>query len=306
MFGVSTLRRWVPVLMLGLLALTLLGLAGCGGKKEVDPYVYDSLRRITRGDTLSALDAEGKPYWLFEIDAPAFEYVKGNVALIRGNGADENILEFLVGEDLESKYASLGGALLGVQKTFTPQPTHLVLKRIKRGGVVEADSLKAPKGYVLPTLLRSGAIDQEMPGAPLPKIGWTRKDMDEARATFLPENEGDPLKTVKSAFENFVYVPRHDLADSAAANPGPEDYAWYAIGEECSLEITKLTPGAEWMLEMFKVKDLPLVGAFTVLTLEEDYSKRKMEFDGLGHVVGTMRVDWFQFANTYVEGFMAE
>ena len=130
-----------------------------------------------------------------------------------------------MGEDLENKYQGLAGTLLGVKKTFTPQPTHLVLKRIKRNGVIEADSLAAPKGYVLPTLLRSGAIDQEMPGAPLPKIGWTRKDMDEARATFLPENEDDPLKTVKSAFANFVYVPRHDLPDSVKANPGPEDYA---------------------------------------------------------------------------------
>lgn len=295
MFGVSSPRRWVPVLMLGLLAVTLFGLAGCGGKKDVDPYVYDSLRRITRGDTLSV-------GFLFEIDAPVFDYVHGNIALIRGRGADENIMEFLVAENLESRYQGLQGALLGVQKTFSPQPTHLVLRRIKRGGVIEADSLKTPKGYVLPTLLRSGAIDQEMPGAPIPKIGYKRTDIDEARATFLPENEGDPQKTVKSAFERFVYVPRHDLADSSRANPGPEDYAWYAIGDECSLQLVKLTPGAEWMLHMFKAKDLPLVGAFTVLSLEEDYSVRKIEHEGLGHVVGTMRMDWFQYANAYVEG----
>lgn len=295
MFGVSSPRRWVSVLLLGLLAVTLFGLAGCGGKEEVDPYVYDSLRRITRGDTLST-------NFLFEIDAPVFEYVHGNVALIRGRGTDENIIEFLVAEDLESRYQGLSGALLGVQKTFTPQPTHLVLKRIKRGGVVEADSLAAPKGYVLPTLLRPGAIDQEMPGAPIPKIGWQRKEMDEARATFLSENEGDPAKTVKSAFSNFVYVPRHDLPDTVKANPGPEDYAWYAIGDVSALRLVDLTPGAEWMLHMFKAKDLPLVGAFTVLSLETDFPKRRVEHAGLGHVVGTMRVDWFQYANTYVEG----
>lgn len=299
MFGVSSPRRWVSVLLLGLLAVTLLGLAGCGGKEEVDPYVYDSLRRITRGDTLSS-------DFLFEIDAPVFEYVHGNVALIRGRGADENIIEFLVAEDLENRYQGLSGALLGVQKTFTPQPTHLVLKRIKRGGVIEADSLAVPKGYVLPTLLRSGAIDQEMPGAPIPKIGWQRKEMDEARATFLPENEDDPLKTVKSAFANFVHVPRHDLPDSVKANPGPEDHAWYAVGDECSLRLVDLTPGAEWMLQMFKAKDLPLVGAFTVMSLEEDYSVRRVEHEGLGHVVGTMRVDWFQYANAYIAGTEGE
>ena len=296
MFGVSTLRRWVPVIMLGLLAVALFGLTGCGGKKEVDPYVYDSLRRIMYGDTLST-------NFLFEIDSPEFDYVKGNVAIIRGRGNDKNLMDFLVGDDLEGRYKSFGpGTLLGVQKTFTPQPTHLVLRRIKENGVVVADSLPTPKGYVLPTLLRSGAIDNQMPGAPLPQIGWTRKDIDEAKATYLPENEGDPVKTVKSAFANFVHVPRIDLPDSAAANPGPEDYAWYAVGDECSLQIVDLTPGAEWMLEMLKAKDLPLIGAFTVMSLNDNYTERKVEHEGLGHVVGTMRVDWFQYANTYVKG----
>ena len=293
MFGVSSPRRWVSVLLLGMLAVTLFGLVGCGGKGEVDPYVYDSLRRITRGDTLSS-------NFLFEIDAPDFEYVHGNTAIVRGRGKDQNILEFLVGEDLENNYRNLSGTLLGVQKTFTPQPTHLVLRRVKRNGVIEADSLATPAEYTIPQLMRAGAIDQEMPGAPIPEIGWKRKDIDEARATFLPENEDDPLKTVKSAFADFVYVPRHDLADSVRANPGPGDFAWYAIGDEVSLQLVDLTPGGEWMLHMLKEKDLPLVGAFTVMSLEEDYSTRKIEYEGLGHVVGTMRIDWFQYANTYV------
>jgi len=293
MFGVSSPRRWVSLVLLGLLAVALGGLAGCGGKEEVDPYVYDSLRRVTRGDTLSV-------NFLFEIDAPEFEYVSGNTAIIRGRGKDHNILEFLVAEDLENEYQKLAGTLLGVQKTFTPQPTHLVLRRIKRNGVIEEDSLATPAEYVLPQLLRAGAIDQEMPGAPIPQIGWKRTDIDEARATFLPENEDDPLKTVKSAFASFVYVPRHDLPDTVRANPGPKDFAWYAVGEETALQLVDVTPGADWMLRMLKTKDLPLVGAFTVMSLNDDYSERKVEYEQLGHVVGTMRVDWFQFANTFV------
>ncbi len=133
MFGVSSPRRWVSTLLLGLLAVTLFGMIGCGEKEEVDPYVYDSLRRITRGDTLST-------DFLFEIEAPEFDYVKGNTAIIR----DGNLLEFLVGEDLENNYRNLSGTLLGVRKTFTPQPTHLVIKRIKRNSVIEADSLATP------------------------------------------------------------------------------------------------------------------------------------------------------------------
>lgn len=292
MFGATSPRRPVTVLLLVVLAVTLVGLAGCGKKEIADPYVYDSLRSVTRGDTLSV-------NFRFEIDAPAFEYVRGNTAVIR----DGNLLEFLVAEDLESNHQRLAGTLLGVRKTFSPQPTHLVLERIKRGGVVEADTntLRRPKHYTLPRLLRAGAIDQNVPGAPLPEIGFKQGEIDEARSTFLPEKEGDPAKTVKSAFANFAYRPRHDLAEGAA--PSPEDYAWYLIGDTSSLEVVELTEGAEWMLHLLKDKDLPVIGAFTVMSLEEEWTKRRVEHPGLGHVVGKVRIDWFQYANTYIEGF---
>ena len=291
MFGVASPRRWVFALLLGLMAVTFFGLAGCGGKEEIDPYVYDSLRRVTRGDTLSV-------GFLFEIDAPEFDYVHGDVGIVR----DGNLLEFVVGQNLENNYRNLAGTLLGVKKTFTPQPTHLVIQRIKRNGIVEADSIPAPQGYVLPRLLRAGAINLETPGAPLPDIGWKRKDIDEARATFLPEEEGDDLRQIQSGIERFVYRPRHDLDEEAALNPAPEDYAWYAVFEETSMEIVNLTPGAEWLLQMFLTKDLPLIGSFSVVTLEEEYTTRKMEHEGLGHVIGTFQVNWFKFANTFVEG----
>jgi len=295
MFGVSSMRRWVSFVLLGLLTVSLYGLVGCGEKEEVDPYVYDSMRRIMEGDTLSI-------GFLFEIDAPEFDYVKGDVAIVR-NG---NLLNFLVATDLEQNYRNLNGAMLGVRKAFTPQPTHLIVQRIKRGGVIEADSLAAPTGYILPRLLRAGAVDLELPGAPLPAVGWKRAAMDEATGIYLPEEEGDALKTIQSAFATFSYRPRHDLVEETALNPGAEDYAWYAIGDECSLEILELTPGAEWMLHMMLEKDLPLVGAFTVLSLETEYKLRKIEHEGLGHVVGAMKVNWFKFGNTFVEASVEE
>ncbi|MCP4572572.1 MAG: hypothetical protein GY838_09510 [bacterium] len=291
MFGVASLRRWVPVLLLGLLAVAFLGMSGCGKDEEVDPYVYDSLRRITRGDTLSV-------GFLFEIDAPEFEYVRGNVAIIR----DGNLLEFLVAEDMENKYTSLSGALLGVRKAFTPQPSHLVLQRIKRGGVVQADSLPAPQGYTLPRLLRAGAIDLETPGAPLPEIGWSRRAIDEARTTFLPENEDDPLRPVQTGIERFAYLPRYDLADSVKANPSPEDFAWYALFEETFMEIVDVTPGADWMLNVLIEKDLPLVGSFSVVSLEDQFTARRDVQEGYGHWLGTLKINWFKYANTFVEG----
>jgi len=290
MFGVFSPRRWVFSVLLGLLALTLFGMTGCGEKEVVDPYVYDSLRRVTRGDTLST-------GFLFEIDAPEFDYVSGNTAIIR----DGNLLEFMVGEDLENNYRNLSGTLLGVRKTFTPQPTHLVIKRIKRNGIIEADSLATPS-YILPTLLRAGAVDLETPGAPLPELGWKVKSIKAARATFLPENEGDDLRPVQSGIETFVYAPRHDLADSVKTNPSPEDYAWYAVFPESALEITDVTEGADWMLHMMIAKDLPLVGSFSLTSLSDVYAERKIDHEGLGHVVGTMKINWFKFGNSFVRG----
>ncbi len=293
MFVDSSTRRLVMALMLALMAVTIIGLAGCSEEEVVDPYVYSSLRRITRGDTLSV-------GFTFEIDAPKLEYIKGDVAIVR----DGNLLEFLVGEDLEQNYPNMANTLLGVKKTFTPQPTHLVIERVKRNGVVETDSIPRPVGYTLPKLLRSGAISQDLPGAPLPEMGWKIKDYKEAVSTYLPENEGDDLKTIKSAFLNFTYRPRVGLADSVAANPGEDDFAWYAIGDDMSLEIVDLTPGAVFMLELLLEKDLPLIGAFTVVSLEEEYQIRKEVHEGLGHVLGEMRVEWFQYANTYVQGYV--
>lgn len=291
MFGVSSVHRRVSALLTALVAVILIGLAGCGEKKAGDPYVYDSLRRITRGDTLST-------NFLFEIDAPQFDYVRGNTGMIR----DGNLLEFLVANDLERNYRNLAGAQLGVQKTFTPQPTHFVLKRIKRNGVVEADSLPRPARYTLPTLLRAGAVDLETPGAALPDMGYSSGSIKEARATFLPEKEGDPLKAIQTGIANFVYVPRHDLTGAAQASPSPEDFAWYAVFKESTVEIVDLTPGADWMLHLLKDKGLPLVGSFSLTYLEDQFSLRNISHPRVGHVVGKMKINWFKFANTFVEG----
>ncbi len=281
-------RRWISYVLLGILAsLTITGIVGCGGKEEVDPYVYASLRAVTRGDTLS-------DNFLYEIDTPQVDFVRGNVAIVR----DGNLLEFIVGEDLENNYLNLSGCLLGVQKTFTPSPTHLVIQRIKRGGIVSADSLPLPE-YSLPRLLRTGAVDLEIPGAALPDILWNRKTSME---TFLPAEEGDDLIQIQSAIESFVYAPRHDLPDSVRANPTEEDMAWYAVFEEATLEMVDLTPGGEYMMHLLLEKDLPLIGCFSMTSMAE-YSDRKVEYDDLGHVAGTVRIIWFRFANQFVQAF---
>lgn len=293
MLGASSPLRRLAILLVALAAVIAVVVSGRGKKEAPDPYLHASLRAVTRGDTLSA-------NFRFEIDAPAFEYVRGNTGVVR-NG---NLLEFLVAEDLEHTHQKLAGTMLGVRKTFTPAPTHLVLERIKRNGVVEADTatLKRPEYYTLPKLLDPNKVDQNVPGGPLPEIGFSDSEIEEARVSFLPKNEGEPLKPVKSAYANFAYLPRHDLP-AGQLPAGPQDYAWYAIGKTSALEIVNLTEGAKWMLHLLKDKDLPIIGCFTMISLDDLWSNRRVEHAGLGHVIGKVRLDWFQYANAYIEGY---
>ena len=293
MSAVRFSRRWASVLLVGVLAcFTVAGIVGCGGQKEVDPYVYTSLRSVMFGDTLSH-------DFLFEIDAPEFEYVKGNTGIVR----DGNMLWFIVGHDLENQYRTYAGSLLGVQKFFKPQP-YLMIKRVKKAGIPQpVDSVTT---YVLPRLIPASAIDLQTPGADLPGLRWNRQN---DFVTFVPEVEEGEEPTVvaiQSMIENFPKVPRHDLPDSTKANPQPKDHAWYAVFDEATLLIDDLTPGAEWMLELLVAKDLPLVGSFTVKEFVDPFVERRKEYGDLGHVIGTMKVNWFRYANSFVEGSRSE
>jgi len=56
------------------------------------------------------------------------------------------------------------------------------------------------------------------------------------------------------------------------------------------------------MLRLMKDQDYPLVGSFSVTGLNDKFSERKVEYPGLGHVVGTMQINWFKFANSFIQG----
>jgi hypothetical protein len=276
------------LLLLGVVvAFTVLSIAGCGGKKEVDPYVYASLRAVTRGDTLSK-------NFLFEIDAPRFEYVKGNTGLVR----DGNLLEFVVAKDLERNYSSYAGARLGVKKLFSPT-THLQVRRIKRG--TEVTALDTSFAYVVPRVITLSEDDARTPGAPLPELDW--KKIDEAK-NYMPKEEGDDPIEVQSVVERFVRVPRHDLTDAQKTSPGPQDYAWYAVFPNAAIQLVDVPAGAEWMLELLRAQGKPLIGSFSLTEVVENYADRRTEHPGIGNVIGKMHINWFRYANTAVKGVL--
>jgi hypothetical protein len=286
----SSSRRLALLVPAGLLAgLTVAGLIGCGGGEveevEVNPYVHATLTQVMTG---AVRDTVGRAF-NFEIDTPPFEYVRGDVGIVR----EGNRLEFLVGDNLEKRQNELKGCVLGVKMAFAPGPTHLILQRISRGGTVIADSLPRPKAYPLPKVLRAGAVDLKTPGAALPEIDWKHT---ESIDPFLPKNEGEPLISVQSAVEKFVHVAKPD------APAGSNEMAWYAVFPEASVQIVDLTPGAEYMLQLLLDQKLPLVGSFAMKTVEKDFLARRTERRGIGHVVGTMKVNWFRYANTFIAG----
>lgn len=301
--------RWASWFMLGSLAvLVAAGLVGCGEEEVVDPYQYTSLTDIMKGsikDTTrtrvknDAGDMVEHHLFSFEIDAPAFEYIRGDVGIVR----DGNQLYFFAANDLANMAPRLSGALLGVRQSFSPQPTHLVLERIKRGGVIEAENMEAPATFVLPKLLRGGAVDITEPGKNLGEANWKER---KTLQPLLPENEGDDFLRFQTGIDKIVWVPRHDLPDSVQMNPTEEDMAFYAVLPTGSFELVELAPGADYMLHLLIDQDLPLVGSVSPVSWVEDYQARKQEYPIIGHVVGELRINWFKYANTFVEGFRPE
>ncbi len=283
----STLRRAPALVVLIMMAAALLT-TGCDEEVIVDPYVETTMARVMNGDTLSV-------DFLFEIDAPTLKYAKDNVAIV----ADGNDHQFLIGPDIEHQYANWSSAKLGVEKRFSHRvdTTHLFLKRVKNGELITPiDSVKT---YILPRIFTVSKTQLTTPGAPLPELDWQRVSRI---LEFYPENEGDPLIEVQSVVANFVYALNHDVPAELAENPGPEHYSWYAIFEKSTFKIVDLGIGASWMMDLLISENLPLIGSFSIASVEETRVVRGKTHEGLGHVCGTMKVNWFKYANTFVDG----
>ena len=166
-------------------------------------------------------------------------------------------------------------------------------------GTIRITASEIVATYVLPDIKTLSSDEMETPGAPLPELDWQRASRIQE---FLPENEGDALLKVQSIVENFVYMPRHDLSEEQQANPTVNDYSWYAVFPKSTFRIVDLEVGAGYILELLKARNLPLVGSFSLASFEDNRTERRKTYGDLGHVCGTMKINWFRFANAYVEG----
>ena len=78
--------------------------------------------------------------------------------------------------------------------------------------------------------------------------------------------------------------------------------AWYTVAPASAFQIVGLHRGAEYMLHLLLEKDLPLAGSFTITEVEDSYPARKIDHEGLGHVAGKIRINWFRYANAFIKG----
>jgi hypothetical protein len=286
MFVALNQARLAVLLISTLTVFGLLTISGCGEEEIIDPFVYTTMARVMDGDTLST-------DFLFEIDTPEIDYVKGDVAIIN----DGNRMEFLVGPDLENTFANYAGGKIGVEKRFShgANTSHMFMMRSRMGELVTpVDSVEA---YILPTIFQASKQQIETPGAPLPELSWKKPSRIKE---FMPENEGDSLIEVQTMVSSFVNVPRIDLSEEAAAVAGPADRDWYIVFPEASFKVVNLDQGAEYMLNLLIEKNLPLIGSFSVVSVVDGYKDRKKTYGELGHIMGEMQINWFKYANTFV------
>lgn len=295
MFAATSVLRRAPLLLAAMVLIAILaGLTGCSKEKVVDPYLSASLSAVMAG-----ADSVRSPDFLFEVDGPPLYFARGDVAIVKQG----NQMHFLVGPALQTEYAGkYQGQRLGVQKRFTDRATgttttHLFLMGVRQGGAIaRVDSVA---NYTLPSILKLTKQQIETPGTNLNEMNAR---LYSTFQPLLPANAGDRAPEVQSMVEHFVYVPRHDLTETQRANPGPNDYSWYIVLDNATLRVVDLEPGANYMLQLLKEKNLPLVGSFSLMNVPESLLERTKSYGTLRNLSGTIRINWFKVANTAIRG----
>jgi len=116
-------RRVIGLLTAALLALLVASLAGCGKSEIKDPYEKASLAQAVSGESTTKL-------FKYELSEPQIVAVEGKLALL----AEEDRLEYLVGDDLSLLNTVDPGFKLGVRREWGMQPdVFLVLEHVIDG-----------------------------------------------------------------------------------------------------------------------------------------------------------------------------
>ncbi len=274
-------RFSVGILLIAVAALLTLA-NGCSKKKEVDPYVYGSLREVTRGKVESI-------GFLFEIDCPEFVYIDGNTAIVR-DPSDPNLLELLVANDLENRAPSWQGKILGVQKFFTPS-VYLMVRRVKDGmTTTDVDSCTE---FVLPSFTDPKL--EEISGFDLSKMPY---NLSRSHEKDLDDRIGSAFQTAGHVELRPDYewkAPEGEVKEGEEAPQAP--MVWYLISaddDKAVFKIKNVTKSLDFALKLLTAQNLPFVGGVKVDDINPYRERRRLE------VTGNLDIEFVTYANRYL------
>jgi len=255
---------------------------GCSKKKEVDPYVYGSLREVTRGKVESI-------GFLFEIDCPEFVYIDGNTAIVR-DPSDPNLLELLVANDLENRAPSWQGKILGVQKFFTPS-VYLMVRRVKDG--MTTTDVDSCTDFVLPNFTDPKL--EEIAGFDLSKLTWNAR---RSQQKDLDDRIGSEFQTAGHVELRPDYeweAPEGEVKEGEEAPQAP--MVWYLISadnDKAVFKIKNATKSLDFALKLLTAQNLPFVGGVKIDDINPYRERRRLE------VTGNLDIEFVTYANRYL------
>lgn len=277
--GLHRLAGWA--LLVALAPMIFLA-NGCSKDEEVDPYVYGSLRELSRG-SVESID------FLFEVDTPEFVYIDGNTAIVR-DPSDPNLLEFLVANDLGNRAPSWQGKILGVQKFFSPS-VHFMVKRVKDGlSTADVDSCE---DYVLPVFTDPKL--EEISGFDLGTMPYNARRGQQNDLEDRIDAEFQTAGKFLLRPDHEWVAPETELAEGEEAPEAP--MAWYLVAaenEKAIFKIQNMTPSLEFGIKLLDHEGLPFVGGVKITDVHPYRERRRIE------ITGNCEIEFITYANRYL------
>jgi hypothetical protein len=239
-----------------------LSLAGCGEKKEVDPYAAVTLKQVTRGQVVS----KGFRY---KLTNPKVEVLHQSLGLIR----EGDILEFIGGRSLEEKLEGKtdGTFALAVVKEFSPY-VHFKVERIYG----ESDTTFMTPGAV--------AYPRVMDAAQFSAAEYEPKSLDG-----IPYNRTDVLRGLENK--------KLALSGVTVTREAGEGQPYYMLhGKDVKFRVADTTDGLGLFLKLLIQKGYPFEGG-VLMTETEDYGSRMKTKIG-----GTVEVMYLKYGSRVVSG----
>ena len=237
-------------------------LAGCGEKKQVDPYPTVTLRQITRGNVVS----KGFRYKLVN---PEVQVLNQSLGLIR----EGDILEFIGARSLEEKLQEKldGDFELAVVKEFSPF-VHFRVEKI----FTAADT----------TFLTSTGI------LPYPRVqnaaGFRMGAYEPMSIDDIQYDRTDMLRALENRKFKITAPITRETEDGKAH--------YVLLGDNAKFRVSDPSDGTGLFLKLLVEKGYPFEGGVLMRETEENSSRMRSK------IAGTVEVEYVKYGSRIVSG----